>query len=116
MSRLNSHTFTFLDVETTGLSPWFGDRICEIAVVRCDGETIIETFDSLLNPERPISPGTAHVNGLKDADLRDAPKFVDVLEQVMALNDYLYLLAHCHLRDEERNFRLDRIENMNIEQ
>ena len=35
--------------------------------------------------------------------------------QVRALNDYLYLVAHCHLRDEERNFRLDRIEHMTVE-
>jgi DNA polymerase III epsilon subunit-like protein len=36
-------------------------------------------------------------------------------KQILALNDYLYLVAHCHLRDEERNFRLDRIEQMEIE-
>jgi DNA polymerase III epsilon subunit family exonuclease len=36
--------------------------------------------------------------------------------QVRALNDYLYLVAHCHLRNEERNFRLDRIEHMTVEQ
>jgi len=55
MSKLNSHTFAYLDVETTGLSPWFGDRICEIAVVRCEADQVIDRFDSLLNPERPIS-------------------------------------------------------------
>ena len=73
MSGLNSHTFAFLDVETTGLSPWFGDRICEIAIARCDGDMIVEKFDTLLNPERPISPGAARVNRLKDTDLIDAP-------------------------------------------
>ncbi len=36
-------------------------------------------------------------------------------KQVLALNDYIYLVAHCHLRDEERNFRLDRIEQMEVE-
>jgi predicted DNA-binding transcriptional regulator YafY len=36
-------------------------------------------------------------------------------KQILALNDYLYMVAHCHLRDEERNFRLDRIEQMEIE-
>jgi predicted DNA-binding transcriptional regulator YafY len=35
--------------------------------------------------------------------------------QVLALSDYLYVVAHCHLRDDERNFRLDRIERMDIE-
>lgn len=94
MIRLNSHTFAFLDVETTGLSPWFGDRICEIAIVRCDGEKIVETFDSLLNPERPISPGAARVNGLKDADLKDAPTFVDIAEQVVRLVRNAVIVCH----------------------
>jgi DNA polymerase III epsilon subunit family exonuclease len=94
MSKLNSHTFAFLDVETTGLSPWFGDRICEIAIVRCDGEKIVETFDTLLNPERLISPGAARVNGLKDVDLINEPKFEDIVEQVMALTKDAVIVCH----------------------
>ena len=94
MSELTSHTFAYLDVETTGLSPWFGDRICEIAVVRCEGDTVIESFDSLLNPERPISPGAARVNGLKDSDLKQAPRFIDVAERVMALAKDTVIVCH----------------------
>lgn len=94
MSKLISHTFAYLDVETTGLSPWFGDRICEIAVVRCEGNKVIETFNSLLNPERPISPGAAWVNGLKDSDLRAAPRFGDVAEQAMTLAKDAVIVCH----------------------
>jgi DNA polymerase III epsilon subunit-like protein len=57
MPNLASLTLAFLDVETTGLSPWFGDRICEIAILRCRGEVILDTFETVVNPERPISPG-----------------------------------------------------------
>jgi DNA polymerase III epsilon subunit-like protein len=35
MANLASRTLAFLDVETTGFSPWFGDRICEIPILRC---------------------------------------------------------------------------------
>ena len=94
MNWLNSHTFAFLDVETTGLSPWFGDRICEIAVLRCDGEKIVGSFDTLLNPERPISPGAARVNGLNDTDLIDAPQFRDIAEQVMLLVRDAVIVCH----------------------
>ena len=94
MSGLNSHTFAFLDVETTGLSPWFGDRICEIAILRCNGEKIVETFDTLLNPGRPISPGAARVNGLKDTDLVDAPKFGNIADQVMLLVRDAVIVCH----------------------
>lgn len=94
MSKLVSHTFAYLDVETTGLSPWFGDRICEIAVVRCEGEKVVESFESLLNPERPISPGAARVNGLKDSDLQQALRFVDVTERVMPLLKDAVIVCH----------------------
>lgn len=94
MSKLNSHTFAYLDVETTGLSPWFGDRICEIAVLRCEGDKVIDSFDSLLNPERPLSPGAARVNGLKDSDLKKAPKFINAAERVMDLVKDAVIVCH----------------------
>jgi DNA polymerase III epsilon subunit family exonuclease len=94
MSKLSSHTFAYLDVETTGLSPWFGDRICEIAVVRCEGDKVIDAFDSLLNPERALSPGAARVNGLKDSDLKKASRFIEVAERVTALTKDAVIVCH----------------------
>lgn len=94
MSKLASHTFAYLDVETTGLSPWFGDRICEIAVLRCVGEQVIDRFDSLLNPERPISPGAARVNGLKDIELIDSPRFAEIAENVTTLLKDAVIVCH----------------------
>jgi len=94
MSKLNLHTFAYLDVETTGLSPWFGDRICEIAVIRCEGDKVIDSFDSLLNPERLLSPGAARVNGLKDSDLKTAPRFTDAVDQVLALIKDAVIVCH----------------------
>jgi len=35
--------------------------------------------------------------------------------QVMGLKDYVYLQAYCHLRNDERNFRLDRIVEVKVE-
>jgi predicted DNA-binding transcriptional regulator YafY len=35
--------------------------------------------------------------------------------QVIGLSDYLYLHAHCHMRDAERSFRLDRIVELAVE-
>jgi DNA polymerase III epsilon subunit family exonuclease len=81
-------------VETTGLSAWFGDRICEIAVLRCKGEDIVESFNSLINPGRSLSPGAARVNGLKDSDLMQAPPFVEVVERVLALIQEAVIVCH----------------------
>jgi DNA polymerase III subunit epsilon len=94
MGKLDSHTLAFLDVETTGLSPWFGDRICEIAVVRCQGEKIVDTFDTLVNPERPISPGASRVNGLSDEDVSDAPPFPEIASKVNPLLKGAIIVCH----------------------
>ena len=36
-------------------------------------------------------------------------------KEVIGLSDYLYLQAHCHTRNAERNFRLDRIIEVAVE-
>lgn len=83
-----------LDVETTGLNPFAGDRVCEVGVVQASGEQIIGTFQTLVNPERPISPGAARVNGLSDAQVVQAPVFAEIAPQVFALLDGSLLLCH----------------------
>jgi DNA polymerase III epsilon subunit-like protein len=34
--------------------------------------------------------------------------------QIMVMQDYIYISAHCHLRDEDRSFRLDRITEIKL--
>jgi DNA polymerase-3 subunit epsilon len=94
MDNLDSRTLAFLDTETTGLSAWFGDRICEIAILRCLGEDILDSFDTLVNPARPISPGAARVNGLTDAELAGAASFAEIADQVTARLEGAILVCH----------------------
>lgn len=82
MIDLANARFAFLDLETTGLSPWFGDRICEIGVVLTEGKRIKGTFQTLVDPERPLSPGAASTNGLTDAELSGQPLFAAVADQL----------------------------------
>lgn len=82
MFDLSSAHFAFLDLETTGLSPWFGDRICEVGVVLTQGRRIKEQFQLLINPERPLSPGAASTNGLSDEQLADGRVFADAADLV----------------------------------
>lgn len=91
---LSNCRFAFLDVETTGLSPWFGDRVCEIAIVLTEGKRIRNTYQTLINPRRPLSLGAASVNGLSDQMLKSAPPFEDLaagIERLLA--DYVIV---CH--------------------
>lgn len=94
MFNLANARFAFLDIETTGLSPWFGDRICQIALVLTEGKRIKTTLDLLINPERELSPSALHVNGLDDSKLSAAPKFAEITDQLEALLKDAVVVCH----------------------
>ncbi len=91
---LGNVTFTVLDVETTGLSAASGHRICEIALLRLRGGKVLDSFESLIDPQRSISPGASAVNGLTDFRVKGQPLFGQVAERVQALLDGAVLVAH----------------------
>src|SRR6185295_8965239 len=91
---LSNARFAFLDIETTGLSPWFGDRICQIAIVVSEGKRVKETYETLVNPEQPLSPAAAYVNGLNEEDLARAPRFAEVTGKIEALLKDSVVVCH----------------------
>ncbi len=93
-TSLDDLTLAFLDVETTGLSARYGDRVCEVAVVRSHLDLVQATIQSLVNPERPISPGASAVNHLSDKDVRDAPRFSEIADTVLATAGEAVLVCH----------------------
>src|SRR5690242_20196142 len=93
-SPLEGVTFAVVDVETTGLSPQTGDRICEIAVVRGRAGLILDSFTTLVNPLRTIGESARRVNGITDNMVYRAPVFADVAGEVAALLKDTVLVAH----------------------
>jgi DNA polymerase III epsilon subunit family exonuclease len=83
MFDVSSARFAFLDLESTGLSPWFGDRICEIGIVLTEGKRIKQQVQMLVNPERPLSLSAASTSGLTDQQLARAPMFVEVADDIV---------------------------------
>jgi DNA polymerase-3 subunit alpha (Gram-positive type) len=75
--------FTIFDTETTGLSPKSGDRIVEIAAVRFKNKKKIATFETLVNPGRPISEAAFQVNRISEAMLSQAPRIETVLPKFL---------------------------------
>lgn len=72
-----------IDVEATGLDP-VEDRVVEVAcVVFYRGE--VERNSWLINPGRPISPDAQAVHQISDDDVRDAPSFSDVAQNILAV-------------------------------
>ncbi|MBM3223227.1 MAG: WYL domain-containing protein [Candidatus Tectomicrobia bacterium] len=93
-TSLDELAFTFVDVETTGLDPTTGDRVCEIALLRVHGRTEVARFESLVHPQRPMPSGALAVHGITDAMLADAPSFATLLPEIYALLQDAVLVAH----------------------
>ncbi len=71
--------FIAFDLETTGLSARF-DRIVEVGAVCFDlTGRVLDTFQSLVDPERTMPPAARAVHGLGDAELRGQPTAAAVL-------------------------------------
>ncbi len=85
----------FLDTETTGLEPRSGDRIVEIALARFRGGVMEDCYEQLLYPDgRPISPGAARVNRIRDRELRGKPRFADIIPDLRARLAGTLVVAH----------------------
>lgn len=82
-TNIDDLEFTIFDTETTGLEPESGDRIVELAAVRIKGEKKIREFQSLTDPERPISDAAFQVNGITASMLEGAPKMQEVLPKFL---------------------------------
>ncbi|MDX9993298.1 MAG: exonuclease domain-containing protein [Anaerolineales bacterium] len=94
MFDLSNCRFAFLDLETTGLSPWFGDRVCEVGIVLTEGKRIKHSFQQLVNPQRPLSPAAASTNRLNDAELALAPTFPEIIRQIEAMLKDAVVVCH----------------------
>jgi DNA polymerase-3 subunit epsilon len=70
--------FLVVDVETTGISAWAGDRVTEVAAVFVKGGQVEEAFHSLVNPGRPIPSFITGLTGIDDAMVKDAPRFGEI--------------------------------------
>ena len=57
-----------VDVETTGVSAWAGDRVTEVAAVLVKGGEIHEAFSSLVNPGLPIPYFITGLTGIDDCN------------------------------------------------
>jgi DNA polymerase III epsilon subunit family exonuclease len=72
---LNGTIFAVVDVETTGLKPESGDRVCELGAIKFTLEGERGRFSTLVNPERPMPPEVQKVHGISDEMVRPAPAF-----------------------------------------
>jgi DNA polymerase-3 subunit epsilon len=85
--------YAIIDVETTGGDPR-KDKLTEIAIVVHDGQQVIDTFQSLVNPERSIPPFITQITGINDDMVRYAPKFYEIAKEIIERTEDCYFVAH----------------------
>lgn len=91
---LDDCAFAVVDVETTGVRASRDDRITEIAVAVVCGGRMELVVDTLVNPGRPIPPRITAVTRITNAMVSRAPRFMDVLDQVLAALAGRIFVAH----------------------
>ena len=86
-------TYCIIDIETTG-NGLKGNKITEISIFKFDGETIVDEFTSLVNPECPIPYFITGLTGIDDETVRNAPIFSEISKQVLQLTQDCIFVAH----------------------
>ena len=67
-------TYVSLDLETTGLKP-DSDAIIEVAAVKFRTDGTVDTYSTLVHPNRPLPYRVQLLTGISQEDLNNAPAF-----------------------------------------
>ena len=88
-----NQTYISLDLETTGLNP-DTDEIIEIGAIKFQGEEVIDTFHSLVNPQRPLPYRIQLLCGITQADVAAAPAFPELASGLIAFLENDPIVGH----------------------
>ena len=85
--------YVVLDVETTGGKAGT-DRVIEIGAVKVQGGEVLDSYSTLLNPQRPIPSFISRLTGISNSMVSDAPSFADIAGKLSAFLQGAVFVAH----------------------
>lgn len=91
--NLAEESFVCLDSEFTGLDP-NEDRIVEIAIVRFTLSQILDRWETLVDPEHPITPDAERIHHINDSMVIGKPKCGALLPDIIDFIGDSYLVGH----------------------
>jgi DNA polymerase-3 subunit epsilon len=94
LSKLRDTPLAFVDVETTGASTDYGDRVMEIGIVRVEGGVRVAEYQQLVDPQRRISAGVVALTGITQSMVTGQPTFADALPRVIELLSGAVVIGH----------------------
>src|SRR5436190_22826311 len=105
-------TFAIVNNETTGMSAG-RNCITEIGIAIHDGKKVLDSYETLINPESLISPYVQRLTGITNEMLVDAPKFHEVAKKIWTMTEGSVFVAHnvnfdySFLREEYKSLGAD---------
>lgn len=91
--QLADDEYVVFDVETTGLSVSH-DVIIELAAVKIKDGSIIDRFETFVNPHRSLSVQTTELTGITDDMVKDAPELHEIIPSFVDFLAGSVLVAH----------------------
>jgi DNA polymerase-3 subunit epsilon len=85
--------FAIIDIETTGGTS-YNSKITEVAIFVHDGEKVIDTFHSLVNPEMEIPRFITGLTGITNEMVASAPLFSEIADQIFLKTIDCIFVAH----------------------
>lgn len=85
--------YTVVDLETTGLSPYYDD-ILELAAIRIRNNQIAETYQQLVRPQRRISEFITRLTHIDEEMVADQPRIWEVLPRFLEFVGRDILIGH----------------------
>lgn len=90
---MSAERYAIIDIETTGGRADL-HKITEIAIILHDGTQILDTYETLLNPEMYIPYGITELTGITQEMVQDAPKFFEVARRIVEMTEGAVFVAH----------------------
>lgn len=85
--------YVIVDIETTGGSPRTS-KITEIAIYKHNGTEVIDSYETLLDPEMPIPRFIVNLTGISDKMVEGQPKFFEVAKKIVEFTEDCIFVAH----------------------
>ena len=90
---LSETDFCVIDTETTGGNA-AQNRIIDVAVLHFRGDEIVDKYQTLINPQRPIPEWITRLTGITDDMVKDAPSFSEIAKPLMDILNRGVFTAH----------------------
>ncbi|MFP2995037.1 exonuclease domain-containing protein [Spongiivirga sp. MCCC 1A20706] len=85
--------YCIVDIETTG-NTLKGNKITEIAMFKHDGNTIVDEYTTLVNPQCDIPMFITGLTGIDNTMVANAPTFSEIANKVVAFSRDCIFVAH----------------------